>query len=87
MFKEIIKKTTLNGVDLELSTGKLARQADGAVLVRMGDSAVLCTVVAAKEAAGADVIVFSQDYTGKSVAPLVSAKLKAGLVAGAVDYP
>lgn len=52
------------------------------------DSAKLARlVVAAKEATGADVIVFSQDYTGKSVSPLVSAKLKAGLVAGAVDYP
>ncbi len=44
-------------------------------------------VVAAVEATSADVIVFSQDYTGKSVSPLVSAKLKAGMVAGAVDYP
>ena len=44
-------------------------------------------VIAAKETTSADVIVFSQDYTGKTIAPLVSAKLKAGLVAGAVDYP
>jgi electron transfer flavoprotein alpha subunit len=53
----------------------------------MDPSKLAKLVVAAKEAAGADVIVFSQDYTGKSVAPLVSVKLKAGLVAGAVDYP
>lgn len=41
----------------------------------------------AAKAEGAKVIVFSFDITGKSVAPRVAAKLKAGLVAGAVDYP
>lgn len=35
----------------------------------------------------AKIIVFSFDITGKAVAPRLSAKLKAGLVAGAVDYP
>ncbi len=33
------------------------------------------------------VIIFSQDFTGKEVAPRIAAKLKAGIVAGAVDYP
>lgn len=42
---------------------------------------------AAAEQEGADIIVFAQDFTGKSVAPILSAKLKAGLVSGAVDYP
>lgn len=36
---------------------------------------------------GAKVIVFAFDIVGKSVAPRLAAKLKAGLVAGAVDYP
>ncbi len=36
---------------------------------------------------GSDVIVFSQDFTGKAVAPRVSAKLNAGLVSGVIDYP
>lgn len=36
---------------------------------------------------GAKVIVFSQDYTGKTIAPMLSARIKAGLVAGAVDLP
>lgn len=36
---------------------------------------------------GADTIIFSYDVTGKSVAPIVSAKMKAGLVAGVLDYP
>lgn len=49
MFNEIIKKIQWNSTTLELSTGKIARQADGAVLVKMGDSIVLCTTVSAKE--------------------------------------
>jgi polyribonucleotide nucleotidyltransferase len=49
MFKEIIKSTKWNGETIELSTGKFARQADGSVMVRMGDSAVLCTSVTEKE--------------------------------------
>lgn len=36
---------------------------------------------------GAKVIVFSHDLTGRAVAPRVAAKLLAGLVSGAVDYP
>lgn len=41
----------------------------------------------AAKAEGAKVIVFAFDITGKAVAPRLSAKLKAGLVAGAVDVP
>src|ERR1017187_4717552 len=33
------------------------------------------------------VIIFSHDFTGKEVAPRIAAKLKAGIVAGAVDNP
>jgi electron transfer flavoprotein alpha subunit len=36
---------------------------------------------------GAKVIVFSQTYSGKSVAPRLAAKLKAGLVSGAIALP
>lgn len=35
----------------------------------------------------AKIIIFAFDVVGKAVAPRLSAKLKAGLVAGAVDYP
>lgn len=45
------------------------------------------TVVEAAGKVGAEVIVFSYDDMGKAVAPVVSAKMKAGLVAGVVDYP
>lgn len=41
----------------------------------------------AAKAESAKVIVFAFDIIGKAVAPRLAAKLKAGLVAGAVDYP
>src|ERR671935_25337 len=37
------------GRQLVLETGKIARQADGAVLAKYGDTTVLATVVSAKE--------------------------------------
>lgn len=39
------------------------------------------------EEQGSDVIIFSHDYSGKSIAPRLSAKLKAGLVTGAIELP
>ena len=51
MFKIIEKTIDLgNGRTIVLQTGKLARQADGAVLVKMGNTMLLATVVSAKEA-------------------------------------
>lgn len=38
------------GKVLSVETGRIAKQADGAVVVRMGDTQVLCTAVSAKEA-------------------------------------
>lgn len=49
MFEEITKKIELGGKIIELSTGKIAGQADGAVMAKMGDSVLLCTAVSAKE--------------------------------------
>ncbi|MGM0589543.1 MAG: polyribonucleotide nucleotidyltransferase [Bacteroidota bacterium] len=37
------------GKELSIETGRLAKQADGAVTVRMGDTMVLCTAVSEKE--------------------------------------
>lgn len=37
------------GKTLSIETGRIAKQADGAVVVRMGDTMVLCTAVSAKE--------------------------------------
>lgn len=52
------------------------------------DSMLISAVVEqAAQAEGSKVIVFSFDIMGKAVAPRLSARLKAGLVAGAIDYP
>ena len=40
----------INGQPLSLETGKVAKQADGAVVVRYGGSMVLATCVASKTA-------------------------------------
>lgn len=42
-----IKEMELGGRTLKLETGKLAKQANGSVMVTYGDTVVLCTVVAA----------------------------------------
>ena len=44
-------------------------------------------IIAAVEQTGAQVVIFSSNVIGKTVAPVVAAKLKAGYVSGAVDYP
>ena len=48
MFKEIIETVEWGSGELKFSTGKVARQADGAVMVSMGDTSVLCTAVSEK---------------------------------------
>jgi polyribonucleotide nucleotidyltransferase len=48
MFKIYKKELEWGGQKLTLETGKIARQADGAVLVTYGDTVILCTVVAKK---------------------------------------
>ncbi|MHC8507960.1 MAG: polyribonucleotide nucleotidyltransferase [Rhodospirillales bacterium] len=45
MFKEFRKDIEWGGRTLTLETGKMARQADGAVLATYGETKVLCTVV------------------------------------------
>ena len=43
----ITKKMSLpNGKEISIETGKLAKQADGSVVVRMGDTMILATAVA-----------------------------------------
>ena len=48
MFKEHREEINWGGRKLVLETGKIARQADGAVMVSYGETKVLCTVVGAK---------------------------------------
>ena len=48
---KIVKEFQLSdGRTISIETGKLAKQADGSVVVKMGDTMLLATVVAAKEA-------------------------------------
>ena len=49
MFKIVRQEINWANRKLILETGKVARQADGAVLVTYGETTVLCTVVAQKE--------------------------------------
>ena len=39
-----------DGREVMIETGRLAKQADGSVVVKMGDTMLLATVVAAKDA-------------------------------------
>ncbi|GAB4164120.1 MAG: polyribonucleotide nucleotidyltransferase [Rickettsiaceae bacterium] len=69
MFNEVKKQTNWNGETLELSTGKIARQADGAVMVKMGDTIVQCTTVSAKTVSpGVDFFPLTVNYQEKTYA-------------------
>lgn len=50
MFNVVTKSIEWGGETLTLETGKIARQADGAVIVTYGGTVVMCTAVAQKEA-------------------------------------
>ena len=55
-----------DGRMISLETGKLAKQADGAVVVRLGDTMILATVVSSKEAKpGVDFMPLTVDYQEK----------------------
>jgi len=69
MFEVYRKEVQWGGRTLTLETGKMARQADGAVVARYGDTVVLCTVVAAKTPkAGIDFFPLSVHYQEKTFA-------------------
>jgi polyribonucleotide nucleotidyltransferase len=58
-----------DGRMISLETGKLAKQADGAVVVRMGDTMILATIVSNKEAKeGVDFLPLTVDYQEKYAA-------------------
>ena len=64
----VIKKTIAlpDGREITIETGKLAKQADGAVEVRMGNTMLLATVVSAKEAGeGVDFMPLQVEYKEK----------------------
>ncbi|MEK9707847.1 MAG: hypothetical protein VW618_08525, partial [Alphaproteobacteria bacterium] len=49
MFDIVRKEIEWGGRTLTIETGRIARQADGAVLVSYGESSVLCTAVGEKQ--------------------------------------
>src|SRR5215217_5930811 len=69
MFQVFRKELMWGGRRLVLETGKIARQADGAVLATYGETTVLCTAVAAKSAkAGQDFFPLTVNYQEKTFA-------------------
>ncbi len=69
MFQVYRKEIDWGEKTLVLETGKIARQADGAVLISMGETSVLCTAVAAKSAKpGQDFFPLTVNYQEKTFA-------------------
>src|SRR6202161_947453 len=69
MFDIQREKLTLNGRELVLETGRIARHADGAVLATWGETTVLATVVAARSAKpGQDFFPLTVHYQEKAFA-------------------
>jgi polyribonucleotide nucleotidyltransferase len=63
------KSMITGGKEISVETGKLAKQADGSVVVRMGDTMLLATVVAAADAKeGVDFLPLTVDYREKYAA-------------------
>ena len=69
MFNYFRKELDWGGRKLILETGKIARQADGAVLARYGDTIVLCTAVGVKSSRpGQDFFPLTVNYQEKAFA-------------------
>src|SRR5690348_5501319 len=69
MFDVFRKELMWGGRRLVLETGKIARQADGAVMATYGETTVLCTAVAMKHAKpGQDFFPLTVNYQEKSFA-------------------
>jgi len=69
MFEIFRKEVNWGGRRLVLETGKIARQADGAVLATLGETTVLCTAVAARTMKpGQDFFPLTVNYQEKTFA-------------------
>lgn len=69
MFTVYRQEMNWHGKKLVLETGKIARQADGAVMATLGGTTVLCTVVAEKKAKpGQDFFPLTVNYQEKTYA-------------------
>jgi len=68
-FNEQRVEATVGNMQVKISTGKMAKQASGAVVVQSGDTMVLVTVVGTKEAKpGQDFFPLTVNYTEKTYA-------------------
>jgi polyribonucleotide nucleotidyltransferase len=57
---------TTAGQEITIETGKLAKQADGSVVIKQGNTMLLATVVSRKEAAeGVDFLPLTVEYREK----------------------
>ena len=66
MFKIHKEELKVNGKKLTLETGKIARQADGAIIASLGETVVIATAVGAKKVAeGQDYFPLSVNYQEK----------------------
>ena len=69
MFEEFRKEIKFGSSKLVLETGKIARQADGAILATYGGTTVLCTAVGARQPkAGVDFFPLTVNYQEKTFA-------------------
>lgn len=69
MFNKVSKSFMFGQHEVILTTGEIARQASGAVVVQMGDTVILATVVAKKETKpGQDFFPLTVDYIEKAYA-------------------
>lgn len=68
MSEKQVFKTTWGGRPLQVEIGQLAKQANGAVLVRYGDTVVLSAAVASKEAKDTDFFPLTINYEEKMYA-------------------
>lgn len=63
---EVTKTFEVAGREVSITTGTVAEQANGAVIIRMGDTVVLCTAVMSKEPReGIDFLPLTCDYEEK----------------------
>ena len=64
----IIKKFQFGAHEVTLETGRIARQATGAVLITMGETTLLVTVVGKKGSTGGDFLPLTVEYREKTYA-------------------
>ena len=97
-FEVVTYAKKLGGTVTVLATGNMSQDllatlgsygADDVLVNRgiTGNDDQQITAWIASKASGADNIIFSNDFNGKAIAPRLSVRLKAGLIAGAVSLP